>query len=191
MDANVWLSFPANLLWRRQRNLSETVGRADHIISRRQELHLIALQSRLVSSCFALLTSKKRYAKNSLFVSASSRNIRRPCENLGMYGQAASWASYSKVILTKFWTILRVETRTHAETRLKILDILGAETESIVAGSEIEMNCGWTVGGADFEEDIRDSFISVTSIGVEQCTLSVLVGECSAGFGSEERVNEK
>ena len=60
-----------------------------------------------------------------------------------------------------------------------------------MAGSEIEMNCGWTVGGADFEEDIRDSFISVTSIGVEQCTLSVLVGECSAGFGSEERVNEK
>ena len=49
MDAD-WLHLtPANLLWHRQRNPSEVLGSADHVIFRPQVLHCILLRSRPMS----------------------------------------------------------------------------------------------------------------------------------------------
>ena len=49
MDADARHLFPATLFSHRQRKLSDTVVSADHVISRPQELHFIALRSRPIS----------------------------------------------------------------------------------------------------------------------------------------------
>ena len=60
----------------------------DHVITRPQVLQCTLLRSRPTSfrNCIAKPLSQKRYVRKFLFVPPSSRNIRRPYEDLGTNG---------------------------------------------------------------------------------------------------------
>ena len=109
MDPDSEHSTPATFFRHRHLKPSGILGFAGHVISRPQVFHCTLLWRRPTSfrNCIAKPWSQKRYVTKSLFGSPSSRNIRRPYEDLGGNGISCRRFSYSLTTSRSFSTIVR------------------------------------------------------------------------------------
>ena len=113
---------PALLVLHRQTNLSDVVGKAQHVINRPQVSQSTSLRISFTSCRKAMASawSQKRKVKKNRFGPPSSRSNPRPYENSGTKGISSTRFTYFAMTCCSCITIVskaQIHSRTHLNTK--------------------------------------------------------------------------